>query len=246
MTVIQKYLNRNGYNHPIWNENRVCVCLSVLTVNIILLTSCFAQEKKESSSLVIARVKYHGGGDWYNDPSAIPNLCQYIKMNTNVDVSDEEAQVSLMDESLFSYPILFLTGHGHISLTDEECERLRNYLLHGGFLYADDDYGMDSFFRAAMKKVFPKNPLVELPFTHGIYHSHYEFINGLPKIHEHDYKPPQGFGLFDDQGRLMVYYTYESNISDGWVDPAVYNDPAEKREAAFKMGTNIIIWALLN
>ncbi|MBN2031043.1 DUF4159 domain-containing protein [bacterium] len=210
------------------------------------VTLSLAQGNTESSSLVIARVKYQGGGDWYNDPSAIPNLCAFVRVNTHVDIAQEEAQVSLTDEKLFSYPFLFLTGHGQLSLSDEESIRLRTYLLHGGFLYTDDDYGLDETFRKAMKKVFPSREMVELPFSHGIYSIHYRFDNGLPKIHEHDNKPPQGFGIFDDDGRLMVFYTYETNISDGWVDPDVYEDPPEKRDAALKMGTNILIWALLN
>jgi len=195
---------------------------------------------------MIARVKYRGGGDWYNDPSAIPNLCRYLKTYTGIDVAEDEAKVSLTDETLFSYPILFLTGHGRILFSEEEIDRLRTYLLRGGFLYADDDYGMDKHFRESMKKVFPDRQLMELPFSHGIYHIHFRFNNGLPKIHEHDEKPPQGFGLFDDEGRLMVFYSYETNISDGWADPEVHNDPPEKREAALKMGSNIMVWALLH
>jgi len=200
----------------------------------------------ELSSLVIARVKYKGGGDWYNDPSAIPNLGEFIVMNTGVDISNEEARVSLTEETLFSYPILFMTGHGRIVLIQEELKRLRTYLLKGGFLYADDDYGMDFYFRSVMRKVFPDRTFKELPFSHEIYRCFYKFENGLPKIHEHDNKPPQGFGIFDDYERLMVFYTYETNISDGWADPKVHKDPPEKREAALKMGTNIIIYALLH
>ena len=213
---------------------------------ILIAKSTYSQIRKESSSLMIARVKYRGGGDWYNDPSAIPNLCRYLKTVTGVDIAEEEAKVSLTDETLFSYPILFLTGHGRILFSQEEIDRLRTYLLRGGFLYADDDYGMDKHFRESMKKVFPDRQLMELPFSHGIYHIHFRFDNGLPKIHEHDEKPPQGFGLFDDDGRLMVFYSYETNISDGWADPDVHNDPPEKREAALKMGSNIMVWALLH
>ncbi len=205
-----------------------------------------AQTKNVTSSLVIARVKYRGGGDWYNDPSVIPNLCRYLKEHTGIDAVEREARVSLTDNSLFSYPILYLTGHGRISLSDEEASRLRTYLLKGGFLYADDDYGMDKFFRKAIKKVFPDRKLIELPFSYGIYHVFYNFPNGLPKIHKHNGKPPQGFGIFDDRGRLMVFYTYETNISDGWADPGVHNDPPEKREEALKMGVNIVVWALLH
>lgn len=210
------------------------------------MASLYAQVTEESSEWAIARVKYRGGGDWYNDPSAIPNLCRYLKTHAGIDVAEEEARVDLTDESLFSHPILFLTGHGRIQLTDEEASRLRLYLTRGGFLYADDDYGLDKSFREAMKKVFPGKAMKELPFSHGIYHIHYQFDNGLPKIHEHDEKPPQGFGIFDDDGRLMVFYTYETNLSDGWTDPQVHNDPPEKREAALRMGVNIMVWALLN
>lgn len=194
----------------------------------------------------IARLKYSGGGDWYNDPSAVPNLCRFLKSKTGIDIAEKEAHVSIMDEELFSYPILFMTGHGKIVFDTAEADRLRNYLLNGGFLYADDDYGMDMHFRKVMKVLFPGRPMVELPFHHDIYHIHFIFPNGLPKIHEHDKKPPQGFGIFDDTGRLMVYYTYETNLSDGWADPDVHKDPPEKREAALRMGANIILWALLN
>lgn len=205
-----------------------------------------AQSVQETSALTIARVKYDGGGDWYNDPSAVPNLCAYIKHQTNIDIHSEEAKISILDESLFAYPILFLTGHGRITLGDEEAERLRHFLLQGGFLYVDDDYGLDPYFRKVIQQVFPDRQLMELPFSHDIYHAYFQFDHGLPKIHEHNNKPPQGFGLMDDQNRLMVFYTYETNISDGWVDPQVYEDPPEKREAALQMGVNIIVYALMH
>jgi len=195
---------------------------------------------------VIARVKYRGGGDWYNDPSAIPNLSQFLKSETGVTIAEQEAKITLSDKTLFSYPFLFLTGHGRLAFTDNEIEFLRTYLLKGGFLYADDDYGMDEYFRETMKRVFPNKELKELPFSHEIYHIHFDFDHGLPKTHEHDNKPPQGFGIFDDNQRLMVFYTYEANISDGWASPEVHNDPPEKREQALKMGANIVIWAFLN
>ncbi len=207
------------------------------------LAAC--QETSNSGSLVIARVKYSGGGDWYNDPSAIPNLARYIREQTAVRIQDREAQVSLSDESLFSYPILFLTGHGKIVLSEEESARLRTFLSSGGFLYADDDYGMDASFREVMKRVFPEKSFVELPFQHEMYHSHFHFPDGLPKIHEHDDQIPKGYGLFDNQGRVMVFYTYETNISDGWADPEVHQDPPEKREQALKMGVNIILYSLM-
>lgn len=226
--------------------------LKILIFKLILigLTGCslpaISQSLLENNSFVIARVKYRGGGDWYNDPSAVPNLCRFLKNKTDVNVAEQEAKVSLTDRTLFSYPFLFLTGHGNILFTDEESARLRTYLLNGGFLYADDDYGMDSYFRRVMKRVFPERKLVELPFTHGIYHIHFNFDHGLPKIHEHDNKLPRGFGIFDDEGRLMVFYSYETNISDGWASPQVHNDPPEKRIEALKMGANIVIWSLLN
>ncbi|OVE80101.1 hypothetical protein BVY01_00855, partial [bacterium I07] len=186
-----------------------------------------------------------GGGDWYNDPSALPNLARFIKRHSAITISDEEARISLTDETLFSHPILFLTGHGQIDFNSEEVRQLRLYLLNGGFLYADDDYGMDSHFRREMKKVFPDRSWVELPFSHGIYNCHFPFRNGPPKIHEHDNKAARGYGLFDN-GRLIVYYTVESNISDGWADPETHNDPQEQRLKALQMGANIIIWALMN
>lgn len=203
-----------------------------------------AQQKDMPGIPAIARVRYTGGGDWYNDRSAIPNLCRYINAHTLVTISEQQAVVSLTDEALFSYPVIFMTGHGRISLTATEADRLREYLLRGGFLYADDDYGMDSSFREVMKQVFPERALELIPFSHGIYHAHFAFPEGLPKIHEHDNHPPAGYGILDDQGRLMLFYTWETNLSDGWADEHVHNDPPAKREEALKMGTNIIIWAL--
>ncbi|MFQ6112613.1 MAG: DUF4159 domain-containing protein, partial [bacterium] len=148
------------------------------------------------SKFVLARLKYHGGGDWYNDPSIIPNLLNFMADNTNIDVSDAEAVVEITDEDLFSYPVIFMTGHGRIRFSNQEVERLRHYLTHGGFLYADDDYGMDKSFRKEIKKVLPEQGLLEIPFSHEIYHCHFDFPNGLPKIHEHDGGPGKAFGLF--------------------------------------------------
>ncbi len=196
-----------------------------------------------SGQFQIARLKYGGGGDWYNDPELIPNLCQEVNRRTSIQMSIDEAQVSLLDEKLYQYPFLFMTGHGNVSFTDEEVVRLRHYLEAGGFLYADDDYGMDESFRREMKKVFPSSELVELPFDHPIYHSFYDFFEGPPKIHEHYEGPPRGYGIFVG-GRLVVFYTYNSNVSDGWTDR--YNDPPEKREQALRMGVNIIAWFVMN
>jgi len=199
---------------------------------------------RSGSKFVIARVKYEGGGDWYNDPSSELNMLRFLKQQTDIDVDVRTEQyVEVGSEKLFSYPFVFMTGHGSISLTDREAQNLRAYLENGGFLYVDDDYGFDKAFRREMKKVFPEKELVELPFSHGIYHVHYDFPNGLPKIHEHDKKPPQGYGIFHE-GRLVLFYTYESNLADGWADPDVHKNPEEVRQKALRMGLNIIVWAL--
>lgn len=200
-------------------------------------------ENSNKSAIKLARVKYNGGGDWYNDPSAEPNLLKYVAEQTNINVSPVYEYVDLASDNLFLYPLIFLTGHGNINFTKEEAKRLRVYLENGGFLYIDDDYGLDKYVRKEMKKVFPGKKFVELPFNHEIYHCHFDFPNGLPKIHKHNGKAPRGYGIFVD-GRLCVYYTYETNISDGWVDPDVHHDPEKIRELAFKMGTNIIVYAL--
>ena len=196
-----------------------------------------------SYDLTIARLKYDGGGDWYNDPDIIPNLAQELNKRTTLKVNPQQAIVSLNDENLFDYPFIFMTGHGNIEFSDYEVKRLREYLRSGGFLYADDDYGMDKYFRREIKKVFPGLKLEELPFSHPIYHCFYDFPHGLPKIHKHNGKPPKGYGIFYE-GRLVVFYTYETNISDGWTD--AHDDPPDKREEAFKMGINIIIYAMTN
>ncbi len=205
------------------------------------------QSSGKNNKVSIARLKYSGGGDWFNDPSAEVNMIEYLKKNTLIDVSDPKfIAVDISTNDIFNFPILILTGHGNINFSPEEAARLRKYCESGGFLFADDDYGMDESFRREIKKVFPDRNLIELPFNHPIYNSHYNFPNGLPKIHEHDQKPPQGFGIYSLEGRLCVFYTYETNITDGWADTKEHQDPPEKREEAFKMGTNIIVYALMN
>lgn len=203
-----------------------------------------APANPSSSALVLARVKYSGGGDWYNDQEADVNMLEYLRSNTSVNVRPQFEYVELTSDNIFNYPILFLTGHGNIDFSPAEARRLRAYLDNGGFLYIDDDYGLDTAVRREMRKVFPEQEMRELPFDHPLYHSYYEFPNGLPKIHEHDAKPPQGYGLFTDGNRLCVYYTTETNPSDGWADASVHNNPPEKREAAFRIGTNIVVYAL--
>ncbi len=191
----------------------------------------------------IARLKYDGGGDWYGDPSSLPNLLRFVDEHTTIRTAEREARVSIMDEALFNYPYLYMTGHGNVRFSEEESSRLRRYLTSGGFLHADDNYGMDAAFRREMKRVFPDKEFMELPFGHPIYGIHFDFPAGLPKIHEHDGKPPQGLGLFHE-GRLIVFYTYETDLGDGWEDPEVHNDPPEKRRQALEMGTNIVVYAL--
>ncbi|MBZ0203374.1 MAG: DUF4159 domain-containing protein [Ignavibacteria bacterium] len=215
----------------------------------LILPICYSQNdgiNKLSSSFKIVRLKYSGGGDWYNDPSAEVNMMDYLKKNTTIDVDEPKFySVDVSSDDIFNFPFIVITGHGNISFSDSEVKRLKLYLERGGFIYADDDYGMDKSFRKEMEKIFPGEQMQELPFNHKIYSSQYNFPNGLPKIHEHDGKPPQGFGYYLN-GRLCVYYTYETNITDGWAEPREHEDPPEKRDEAFKMGTNIIVYVLNN
>ena len=218
-------------------------CYIILIIAQIIAFPAYSQTKTASSNFVIARLKYSGGGDWYNDPSCIPNLLTFLRKNTTISAGTEEKRVEIMDQEFFAYPVLFMTGHGKITINERERDRLRKYLTNGGFLLADDDYGMDVYFREMMKQVFPDKDLVELPFSHQIYHCHYQFPNGIPKIHEHDGGPPHGYGIFHE-GRLIVYYAFNTNISDGWADPDVHRDPEDVRLEALKMGVNIIVYAL--
>lgn len=191
----------------------------------------------------IARVKYGGGGDWYSNPTSLPNLLGALNARTLVRAPQREQVVEITDPDLFKYPYLYLNGHGNVRFTDEEVRILRDYFAAGGFLHADDNYGMDSSFRREMKRVFPDSPLIELPSDHPIYHAFYDFPRGSPKIHEHDNKPAQGFGIFY-QDQLAVFYTYECDLGDGWEDADVHYDPSEKHEAALQMGINIIMYCL--
>ena len=191
----------------------------------------------------IARLKYGGGGDWYSNPGSIENLMDFIEVHTELTMADEQAIVDLKSPELFHYTYLYTNGHGNIRFTEKEINRLRYFLENGGFLHADDNYGMDQSFRREMKRVFPDKEWLELPFSHPIYHQKYDFPKGLPKIHEHDNKVAQGLGLFH-RGRLVVFYTYECDLGDGWENAEVHNDPAELRESALKMGTNIFLYHL--
>jgi hypothetical protein len=212
---------------------------------LLFSPAIFCQTPKVSSALSIARIQYAGGGDWYNDPSAEVNLLRFVRTNLGIEVDARYQSVKLTDESLFEHPLVFLTGHGNIQFSDVEARRLRTYLESGGFVIADDDYGMDKSFRREMKKVLPESEFIELPLDHDIYRTPYLFSDGPPKTHEHDSHPAQGFGLFYNN-RMVVFYSFESNPSDGWTDPEVHKDPEEKRQEALRYGANIIAWALRN
>lgn len=212
----------------------------ILTYILLLTISLFAQYQ----NFIMARLKYSGGGDWYNDKSADINLLKYLSANTNIKTKPEFNFVDVGSDDIFNYPFLFMTGHGNVVFSSSEIERLRKYLLNGGFLYIDDDYGMDQAIRRELKKLFPDKELQELPNNYGLFNCYYKFPNGTPKIHKHDDKQPQSFGIFIGK-RLAVLYTYESNPSDGWADPDVHNDPPEIRELALKFGVNIIIWSII-
>jgi len=204
-----------------------------------------ASGQAPAPGLAIGRLQYGGGGDWYGNPTSLPNLARALSERTGLPVSRiEETRVSAMDENLYNLPIVYMNGHGTVRFTEAEASRLRRYLLDGGFLFADDNYGMDASFREEMKRIFPDRDLVEIPFDHSIYHAVYEFAKGPPKVHEHDGDPAQGLGIFDDGGRLMVFYTFQSDVGDGLEDPEVHNDPPEVREEALRMAINVIFYAL--
>jgi len=200
-------------------------------------------DKTNPYALSVTRLDYGGGGDWYWGSSAIPNLLQFIKEQTDWPISMDEKRVKIEDDQLFACPFLFATGHGMIKFSETEIDRLRRYLQAGGFLFINDSYGMDKSVRLAVASLFPEKKFEEIPYDHPIYHSYYDFPNGPPKIHEHDKKPAGGWGIIVD-GRLLLYYLQESDIGDGWEDPHVHNDPPEKRLDALKMGLNIVAYSL--
>ena len=191
----------------------------------------------------LAVLKYNGGGDYYANPTALPNLISFSNQNLATNISKDVPYVEVGSQNLFLYPFVHMTGHGNVVFSPTEAENLRNYLLGGGFLHIDDNYGMDQFIRTELKKVFPNNELVELPFNHPVFHQKFDF-NGLPKIHEHDGKRPQAFGIIVD-GRLVCIYTYETDLSDGWEDSQVHGDSADKRRQALQMGANILMYAFM-
>lgn len=214
-------------------------------IYILLLVFLQPIDMTPSDFIKIGRVKYSGGGDWYNDPSAEPNLLKFISEKTIIKSKPIYEFVDLASDKIYDFPILFLTGHGNINFSEKEVNNLRIYLESGGFLYIDDDYGLDEYIRKEMKKVFPEKSFVEIPSSHSIYDIYYDFKDGLPKIHEHDKKTPQLFGMFIGD-RISVFYTYESNPSDGWADEDIHNVNPELRKKSLEFGLNIILWALTN
>ncbi len=204
----------------------------------------FGEENPHPSAVKVARLHYSGGGDWYWGSSAIPNFLNFVEENTDFAIDKKEHTVTINDPDLFKYPFLFATGHGVISFGADERERLRRYLEGGGFLFVNDSYGIESSFKNEVAELFPERELVQLPFSHEIYHSFYDFPNGPPKIHEHDKNAPRGWAIVLN-GRVVLYFLVESDIGDGWEDPQVHNDPEDLRQQAFKMGLNILTYALL-
>lgn len=211
----------------------------LLILSLAIFTSTLSGQ---NSNIKIAKLKYDGGGDWYANKTALPNLAKYCnaQLRTNISASDEVVEVGSPD--IFLYPLVYLTGHGNIALNVRQAENLRKYLIAGGFLHIDDNYGLDPFIRLEMKKVFPELEFVELPFDHAIYHQKFNFKEGLPKIHEHDGHPSQGFGLIYE-GRLICFYSYESDLGNGWEDQSIYNDSESIRQKALQMGANIVSYA---
>ena len=210
---------------------------------LLIATLFFLLPSAPAPRLTVARLQYDGGGDCYANPSSIPNLLKAIRERTSFPVEAAEARVSLMDDRIWDYPFLHVTGHGNIKFTDAEVVRLREYLTRGGFLHVDDNYGIDDSFRREIKRVFPDRELVDVPLSHPIYHVVYDFPRGIPKIHEHDGKPARGFGIFLGN-RLAVYYSWESDLGNGWEDVGTYNDPPELHEAALRMGVNLFVYAI--
>jgi hypothetical protein len=212
--------------------------LSTFLIAVSIICVC---GQAAHAQLKIAKLKYNGGGDWYANKTALPNLIRFCNKELNLLLEAEEDAVEVGSQELFNYPYVYMTGHGNVVFSPEEASNLRNYLIAGGFLHIDDNYGLDKFIRIELKKVFPELELVELPFDHPIYHQKFDFPKGLPKIHEHDGKPAQGFGLIYE-GRLVAFYSFECDLGNGWEDQRIHNDPAEKRDQALKMGANIIAY----
>lgn len=201
---------------------------------LFAMLSIYAQ-----SNVQLALLKYNGGGDWYANPTSLPNLISYCNEQLNMNINPEPVTVEVGSPEIFNYPFIHMTGHGNVVFSEQEKDNLSTYLMAGGFLHVDDNYGMDQYIRPQLNELIPGNSLVELPFNHPIYNTFYKFSNGVPKIHEHDDNAPKAYGLFYD-GRLVLVYTYEADLGDGWEDPSVHNDPQEVRQLALQMGANMI------
>ncbi|RKR07148.1 uncharacterized protein DUF4159 [Maribacter vaceletii] len=210
-----------------------------LTVTLLILTFIFSTI---SFAQEIAILKYNGGGDWYSNPTALPNLISYCNINLNTTIKDKPQVVEAGNSSIFQYPFIHMTGHGNVFFSPSDAQNLHDYLLSGGFLHIDDNYGMEPYLRKELVKIFPDKELEEIGKNHEIFKDKFVFKEGLPKIHEHNSKRPQAFGFFHE-ARLVLLFTYESDLGDGWEDPSVHNDPKEIREKALKMGANIINYA---
>lgn len=214
-----------------------------MTLTLLALLAFAAPAPVALDSITITRLHYDGGGDWYANPSSLPNLLSAIRERTGIPVATRESSVTLLDPGLRDHPYLYMTGHGNVRFTPAERAALRAYLLGGGFLHADDNYGLNESFREEVAKLFPDEELVELPAGHPVFHTVYDFPEGIPKIHEHDGARPQGFGIFNG-GRLVLFYSYESDLGDGWEDADVHDDPPEIREQALRMGVNLFVFVL--
>ena len=212
-----------------------------LLLGVFFIVTAFNEERKTE----IALLKYSGGGDWYANPTALKNLAEFCNKHLQTDIEPFYPTVEVGSAELFNYPMVHMTGHGNVVFSNSDAENLRNYLLAGGFLHIDDNYGIDPYIRPSMKQVFPELEFEELPFEHEIYHQKFDFKNGLPKIHRHEGNPAQGLGLIWE-GRLLVFYSFESDLGDGWEDQEVHNDPPQKRRAALRMGANIVQYAFSN
>lgn len=218
-----------------------------MRVRFFTILTCFCLAQMAHGQILprIAKLKYGGGGDWYANKTALPNLIKFSNSENGTNLDSEEDVVEVGSRDLFLYPYIYMTGHGNVVFTDAEAANLRKYLVAGGFLHIDDNYGLDKFIRLEMKKVFPELEFVDLPFNHPIYHQKFDFPKGLPKIHEHDGKPSQGLGLIY-QGRLVVFYSYECDLGNGWEDQRIHNDPEDKRQEALRMGANILSYCFTN
>lgn len=220
------------------------IILLTILVNLLFLNINGFGDIYSDYDFVFAVVKYGGGGDWYNGLTGVKNLIKHIKKRTDIRISPKEKIISLLDDDLFLYPFIYINGHGNIKLSDEEVKRLKRYLENGGFLFCNDDYGLDKAFKREMKKVFPDKDMEEVPFSHAVYHTFYNFPEGMPKVHEHYPGPAKGLGIFY-QNRLIVLFAYNADIGDGWEKAGVFNDPEKVREQAIRMGINIVFYSLL-